>query len=350
MTGFRCTSMFPPVTRNAVRFLGGLVVVCVVLLTQVATRSQAKEDDSESLLPLAPNPPIVTREGLPLSAMYWPSKLKAQGSVVVLLHGLNGNQLDWGQDFPKKLQDQGHAVIAVDLRGHGQSTGKMVGMGNDAVEGKAKAKASKTKARPPKAAVEATSLKARDYPLMVTSDMKAVKNFIFLEHQKQHLNMNKMAIIGAGIGATVALHFAELDWNEPPFEDGPEGNKTPRGQDVRALVLLTPDADVAGLPLPETIKTLRVPLLQVAIMFAVGNKDKLDKGQTKKLYEQAVTPDVNKNRMYLQEYNSADRGCRLLANNLPTQQHIIKFLDTHLSKINSEWRDRESKVGKKPAK
>lgn len=346
MMGIKSTPIFSGASTNAVRCFVAATLMCIVLSPGLL-RAQGKEDDAEAMEPRAPNPPIVTKEGLPLSAMYWPSKSKSQGGVVVLLHGLNGNQLDWGK-LPTQLQDQGHAVIAVDLRGHGQSTGKQGGLGNDAVETKAKGKA-KPKGKPAKAAVEANSLKARDFQLMVTSDMKAVKQFIFQEHQKQNLNMNKMAIVGAGLGAAVALKFAEMDWLEPPYEDGPEGNKTPRGQDVRALVLLTPDSEVAGLPLPEPVKALRVPQLQVAMFFAVGNKDKQDKGQTKKLFDQAMVPETNMKRMYFRDYNSAGRGCGLLGKNLQVEQNIANFLTEHLSNLNSPWRDRESRVGKKPA-
>lgn len=330
--------------RSVVRTVVGVAALTLIVATMPGV-AFSQEEDAAALVPRAPSPAIVTKDGLPLSAMYWPSRLKAQGGVVVLLHGLSGNQLDWGK-LPDTLQGAGYAVIAVDLRGHGQSTGKL-GAANDAVEAKAK---SKSKAKPSKAAVESTTLKARDFQAMVQLDMKAVKQFIFSEHQKQMLNMNKTAIIGAGLGATVALKFAEFDWLQEPYNDGPIGNQTPRGQDVRALVLLTPDADVSGLPLPDAVKVLRAPLFNVAIMFGVGNKDKQDKGQTKKLYDLAITPDKNIDRMYLQEYNSTARGCGLLGRNLPVEQNILKFLEAHLSSVQSEWRDRESRVGKKPAK
>ena len=66
---------------------------------------------------------VLTTKDFPaisLAITYWPSKLKQDGSVVVLVHGEKGNQRDWGT-LPKKLQDEGYAVVAVDLRGHGQS-------------------------------------------------------------------------------------------------------------------------------------------------------------------------------------------------------------------------------------
>ena len=40
--------------------------------------------------------------------------------LVILLHGLNGTQQDWG-NFPETLVKKGYAVLALDLRGHGAS-------------------------------------------------------------------------------------------------------------------------------------------------------------------------------------------------------------------------------------
>ena len=284
---------------------------------------------------------LVAKDNFPIAATYWPSALKQDASVVVLLHGASGNQLDWGT-LPKKLQDEGYAVIAIDLRGHGQSKGS-AGAG-DAIDTKAKSKV-KTSS---KNSVDAGSLKAGDYQAMVFGDMEAVKAFIFSEHQQQKLNMNKMGIVGAGLGAAVALKYAALDWGKKPHTDGPVGNQTPRGQDVRALVLLSPDSEIGGLPLPDAIKTLRLPALQVAMMYAVGKKDKADKGQTKKLYDIAVTPaDKNEGRMYLQEYESPARGTALVSKNRTVETHIVNFLKKHLQEVRSEWRDRESRLGKK---
>lgn len=289
-----------------------------------------------------PRSEIVTaKDGWPIALTYWPSKLKQDACVVVLLHGLEGNQLDWGT-LPKQLQDKGYAVINVDLRGHGQSK-----KSSPTVE-KVETKKSKSTG---KGTVESSNLKARDFEAMYLGDMEAVKHFILEEHQKQNLNMNKTAIVGAGMGGAVALKFAAFDWLKKPYNDGPVGNQTPRGQDIRAVALLTVDSDIPGLTLPDAIKILRNELLGVAIMFGVGKKDKQDKGQSKKLYDLANTPvDKNKDRMYLQEYNTAARGTGLLAANLPTEGEVTTFLENHLKNVRSEWRDRESRVGKKTAK
>lgn len=287
---------------------------------------------------------LTTKDNVAIAATYWPSSLKQDASVVVLLHGTNGTQLDWGT-LPETLQKAHYAVIAIDLRGHGQSKGTTLG-GGDTVD----AKASKSKAKGTKNGVDAGSLKARDYEAMVLGDMEAVKAFIYSEHQQHKLNMNKMGIVGAGMGASVGLKYAAIDWMKKPHTDGPAGNQTPRGQDVRALVLLTPDTEISGFALPDAVKTLRLPELQVAMMFGVGKRDKADKGQTKKLYDQAVTPkEKNESRMYLQEYNSPARGTGLVGKSLPVETNITNFLKKHLQDVRSEWRDRESRLGKKKA-
>ncbi len=330
-----------------------LASICLTLTTFAMPMVWGQNDKGEEdIKPRAET--LLTKDNFRIAITYYPSALKQDASVVVLLQGLSGNQLDWGglQGLPKQLQTEGMAVIAVDLRGHGQSKGA-----NDDIDpakpAKGKAKASKTG----KATVDASSLTARDYQSMVGLDMEAVKQFIFTEHQKKKLNMNRMAIIGSGLGAAVALKYAAVDWLKTPHSDGPVGNQTPRGQDVRALVLLTPDAEIAGLPLPDAIKTLRAPALQVAMMFAVGKKDKLDKGQTKKLFDQAESlekvvrekkPDFLQ-KMYLVEYPTPAHGSAMLGKGLNLEVNIANFLKKHLQELQSEWRDRESRVGKKKA-
>ncbi len=311
---------------------------CLVLATMLPVLPAQEEKAAEDLKPRAET--FTTKDGISVAGTYWPSGLKQDASVIVLLHGANGTQLDWG-GLSKKLQDEGFAVIAIDLRGHGQSKGATPA--GEAVE----TKAAKTKPKGAKSSVDAGSLKAKDYTAMVRFDMEAVKAFIYSEHQQHKLNMNKMGIVGAGLGGTVALHFAAVDWLKAPHTDGPIGGQTPRGQDVRALALLTPDPDITGLPLPDAIKTLRTPEFQVAMLFCVGQKNKTDMTQTKKLYDQAATPkEKNGDRMYFKDYNTPARGTALLKN-AQVEANISVFLKKHVQAVASEWRDRESRLGKK---
>jgi hypothetical protein len=53
--------------------------------------------------------------------------------------------------------------------------------------------------------------------------------------------------------------------------------------------------------------------------------------------------------MYLQQYPTAARGTGMLGKGLAVEGNIETFLNKHLQEIQSPWRDRESRVGKKKA-
>jgi pimeloyl-ACP methyl ester carboxylesterase len=280
---------------------------------------------------------LMSADGLTLHLTYWPSEAKQDAAVIVLLHMQNGNRLDWPAKFVLDLQQQGYAVIAVDLRGHGQSKGTPPPSDDK----------DKKKKDDKGATVESDHFKPGDYEAMVLADMEAVKEFIYEEHQAQHLNMNKMAIIAADMGTSVAICFAANDWLKRPHPDGPAGAQTPRGQDVRALVLVSPQSSVPGLPVTKPVRTLKAPEANIAFLVCVGSKDKTDRGQAKKLYTSLATPDKNKDRMFFEEYGSPKRGTDLFGTGLRMEDHILAFLDKYVKKLPSDWRDRESRVGKK---
>jgi pimeloyl-ACP methyl ester carboxylesterase len=59
---------------------------------------------------------VPVRESLRLNVLHWPGEKRP----FVLLHGLASNALTWGA-VARRLQAAGHAVYAVDQRGHGRS-------------------------------------------------------------------------------------------------------------------------------------------------------------------------------------------------------------------------------------
>ena len=182
-----------------------------------------------------------TKDQKLLAGTYYASNQGKEAPVVVLLHMKGGNRLVWRILAPK-LQQQGFAVITVDLRGHGQSKG------GSSTTAKKKATKKKSKGKSKRRNVEDVNLRPQDYHAMVRLDLEAVKKFIYEQHQEQKLNMRKMGIVAAGMSSAVAVNFAARDWNKEPYEDGLGSARTPRGQDVRALVLLSPQP--AG-PVPE---------------------------------------------------------------------------------------------------
>src|SRR5262249_18699919 len=150
---------------------------------------------------------------------------------------------------------EGCAVITVDLRKHGQST-NVAQVGGDS---HATPKSSEA------------SIQSSDYRNMVEFDLEAVKRFIQQQHQAKKLNMRKLGIVAAGSSVAVA------DWNKEPYDDAAsEEMKTPRGQDVRAIVFLSPPSRVRGLSLMEAITAIRKPEWNIAFLTLYGKANRTD--------------------------------------------------------------------------
>lgn len=268
---------------------------------------------------------FTTKDGVQLKGSYFPSGAGPAAPVAILLHGQGGNRLVWQAgkgktpSFAEALQQNDFAVITVDLRGHGEN--------NPA--GNANAKKNEIK------------LKPIDHQAIVALDLEAVKKFIFEEHQARKLNMNKLAIVGADFSAVAALAYTELDWSKEPYDDAPvPAARTPRGQDVKALILLSPDQSVSGLNTNVPVARLRA--LKMPVMIGVGKKDKKDRGAAKKYAEQLMPKEESMPYVFLQEYDTTARGTDMLNLGLPVEAQMYKFLDDYLKKQPGEWRDRKS--------
>lgn len=272
---------------------------------------------------------LTTKDGVRINITYFPSAAGKNAPVAVLLHGKGGNRLAWhvgsGQipGFAPALQTNDFAVVTVDLRGQGQ---------NLAADGGAAAANKKS---------DTQKLTARDYQAMVAGDMEAVKKFLFDEHQKEMLNMNKLAIVASDFSTAVALNYTELDWSKEPYDDAAvPAQRTPRGQDVRALVLISPDGTVPGLP--HNAPAARIRALQMPVMIGVGDKDSLDRNAANKLHELLAPKQLDKPHVFFEKYGSKLRGLDLLNKNVGLEKHMYTFLDEHVKKAPGEWRNRKS--------
>lgn len=249
----------------------------------------------------------------------------SEAGVVVLLHGDKGSRNNWDKEtapagqktFPTVLQEQGYAVVSVDLRKHGQSV-------RDGQE---------------------EPVQTDDYTKMAAGDLKAVKDFIQTEHQAKNLNMGKMAVIGVGFSAPVAAVFSQYDWEQKPHDDSPiEAQRTPRGQDVKALVFLSPEATAGRLSLNKSLVYLTKQNL--AFLLIAGKLDPADKGSAKNAFR-ACGGGTKKteNRAYLYEPEMKYRGTDMFGKtNQAIEGTILKFLELHIKKINVPWSDRRSRL------
>jgi pimeloyl-ACP methyl ester carboxylesterase len=294
-------------------------------------QAAASKDNSKKTIAGPEEQSLTTRDGVRIKITYYKSTLGKDAAVVVLLHMKDGNRFIWQGDkgLATRLQSEGYAVITVDLRGHGESKDDAGAAGN----------ANQAK----KGAGKRAALKQEEVRAMVLGDMEAVKNFIYDEHQAENLNMNKMAIVGPELGATVAVEFALYDWMKKPHADGQPGFQTPRGQDVQGLVLISPQTSYQGIVMPRALAELKNPQWNVSFLVCSGT-DSQDKAQAKKVFDQITVPPENEKRMYKQEFPSKLHGTDLLGKGLTIENIIVGFLNKHIKPLDIPWRDRKSKL------
>ena len=101
---------------------------------------------------------------------------------------------------------------------------------------------------------------------MAALDMEAVRKFLVDKNDAGELNLNKLCLVGSGMGASVAANWAVQDWSAPPLAVGKQG------QDVKALVLISPRWSFNGLSMQVPMKF--APLkMNAAWMLVCGSQD-----------------------------------------------------------------------------
>ena len=280
---------------------------------------------------------VSKRDGWPIHVTYYQSRLKKNAAVVVLLHGDRGNRRVWTRKggMAESLQTLGYAVIAVDLRKHGESVPPGANVGT-------------TGGKKRRSKKGAGTLRRVDYQLMVASDMEAVKKFIYDEHQAERLNMRKLAVVAAGMSAPVAVAFAYNDWNKKPHADSPVlATRTPRGQDVRALVLLSPKSSVSGIQVSTPVRFLKTRVPPIAFLVCVGNsKSKIPLAAARKIYKalKPISDDPKKRTKWINEFPVQLQGTDLLGKQLGVENTVQGFLGRYLNELKDPWRNRKSKA------
>jgi pimeloyl-ACP methyl ester carboxylesterase len=185
-----------------------------------------------------------------------PSQEQQMAPLVVLLHMLSRNRRDW-QPYIPRLTAQGRAVLAMDLRGHGES----IKRGHERLSWR--------------------TFRTSDYakmPADLLETLDALSGYGTL------IDLNRVAVIGASIGCNVAV-VAAAD-----------------RETIRALVLLSPGLDYRGIKTREAMRRYgRRPLLLVA-----GSADTYAVKSTRTLYGVAAGPKE------IKIYHGEAHGTRIL--------------------------------------
>jgi pimeloyl-ACP methyl ester carboxylesterase len=311
-----------PNSKRMIKNFSGIVCVAIVAMAAVSssavgqgkTRVKIKTKGKDVI-----EKTLTGRTGWPISIKYFGST-KNDAPAIILLHGKAGNQLIW-EKTAETLRAKGFAVVTVDLRKHGKSI--------------------------PEGAGASKKLNRTDYQLMVVEDLELVKQFLMDEHHAHKLNIRKLGIVAMGMSAPVALTFAGNDWLKKPYPDGPTlASRTPKGQDVHAIAMISPVSSVSGLTTTAPLKLLQTPEFNVAMLFVAGTADKRVKRDVEKMYKQVSTNKDNKKRMHMVARPDRANGAILLSDRFrkQTTDMLVRFFDENLTSLELPWRSRKSKL------
>lgn len=206
-----------------------------------------------------------TKDGVSLEMKYFPSSEGKDAVPVIMLHDERETSAVFSK-LAERLHAPGKrdthksfAVLTIDLRGHGGSVTQTYG--------------NRTRQ------IEASRLNSRDVQAMVGFDMEAARKFLVTENDAGKLNLNRLSIIGTGLGAMVGINWAARDWAAPPLA------RIKQGQDVKAMVLVSPRWKKSGLSLQLPLKQPGIQS-QVATMILYGGGNRRVARDAERFYDQ----------------------------------------------------------------
>lgn len=205
---------------------------------------------------------LETSDGVRIAAWHYPVPAGAKSvATVILVHDLEGshNTLD---HLARSLQRAGCTVVAPDLRSHGASGAR----GDGGPNAKADPDSRLLKKGDLETIAAAAGGRLREQSA-VRGDIEAVRTWIKRHSDGTAIDIDRLCVVGSGLGATLASMWTVADWNWQPTTTGPQG------QQVRALVLVSPVWATKGVSMTGPLTT--EPFKKaVPIMVFSGSKDK----------------------------------------------------------------------------
>lgn len=168
---------------------------------------------------------FTTVDGVKIAATYY---IGTGSKGVVLVHMLNTDKSVW-KELAFALQDKGFHVLAIDLRGHGESD------------------------------LDWQSFSIQDWKKGVNDIKRAVKFLV-----DKGLNTTSISLIGASIGANLALMYASEE------------------NDLQKVALLSPGLDYRGVEIEGPNKKY-----DHTILYAVAVSDSYSYDSVRQLYEES---------------------------------------------------------------
>ena len=244
------------------------LIQTVPLLAVAVDMAAPPAQAANERLPKPKDIALTTKDGVQLKGTFYPSTEGSREKIVpvVLLHDYKETRAVY-DDLARQLQaaplndstKAPRAVLTIDFRGHGESKTATTIQGNT-VE------------------LDAANFRNPDFEAMVRFDMEAVRGFLVDKNNSGQLNLNQLCLVGSGMGANVAVLWTATDWSMPPLP------RLKQGQDVKALVLVSPRWKYRGLPLLQAIKHPAVQR-EISIFLAYGEKDRKVAKDAENIYQ-----------------------------------------------------------------
>ena len=206
---------------------------------------------------------FITKDGVTIVGDYYPG---TGTSGVLLLHMMPADRTSW-QPLAELLQQNGFHVLAIDLRGHGQSTGGPNGY-------------------------------------QQFSDTQHQQSLFDIESAVEFLRSKgteKIHMGGASIGANLALQYAS------------------QHQEIASIMLLSPGLDYHGIHADIWIENLKP---EQAVLLAASDDDIYSFTSVKKLFDQSV----NLPKRELKLLSEAGHGTNVFKKNSGFIDELVAWL------------------------
>lgn len=279
---------------------------------------------AETKLPPPEDISVTTKDGWRIVATYLPSTKGKDAAVCILLHGFKGNRRDMAS-LGAYLQKNEVAVVMPDLRGHGDSTTYNAG----GVDRKMEA-----------ATMPVTQLK------LMSNDLEAIKKFLVTKNNAAELNIERLGLVASEMSVPVAVNWTVDDWSWPVLPN------LKQGQDVKALVLLSPQMSFKTLNMATAITNPASPVRdnRISLLLIAGAEDEASVRDATRIEQTfaRVRPKVDKDKI-------ADKtlfidvsmktklvGTKLLGEaNLGVEDLIWQFVELRLVDQSFPWKERQ---------
>ena len=309
--------------------IGAGLWLSLVLAGQAQERGAAG-GDTGSKPPEPVNVTLGTKDGIQLRAMFYqPDDAGKETVPIILLHGWKGQRGDY-QTLARELQRQGHSCLVPDLRGHGESPLRVITANGPMT-------------------LDAEELRRPHFAAMV-QDIEACKNFLLQKHNEGLLNIELLTIVAADMSTVAALNWVVHDWS---WQQLP-GYK--QGQDVKALVLLSPDQSFGGY---SSNPALRHPLMQgrygyrLSLMLIAGSEDAAGFREAQRLhntlkryYDEPPAQQAQSKELLLITPETSLQGTKLLTGrSLKINELISRFVHHRIAARRNQfpaWSERRS--------